>query len=1295
MSIFDALCDAPAAEQKARVAELRGDEPELAARLDRMLAADQAPPDHLDEPGAAARLVLGFAGTVVAGRWRLRERLGRGGGGEVWRAEALDGGPDTAVKLIDPALMESPRQVRRFRREFRALSRLDHEGCVRALAEGALEVDTPLGPGTRRFIVMEFVGGGDLTRLARAPEATLLPVVLQIAVALDYIHRQQIVHRDLKPANVLLTADDPPHVKLADFGVIKLADPQGSQITDGGALIGTLDYLSPEQVRGEPADPRSDLYALGCLIHALWAGDVPFGGNRMERLWARVGADAPPLASRAPHATPALCALTDELLRAEPDRRPPTASDVARRLFALLPTLPEASTRGGTHALPIGHGAFLFPPGVVGRDDTLAALVDEAAAARATTSPRLVALVAAAGLGKTTVASALSRRLNADGWFTLSIPSRAELGQAPFAPLSTLAARLATLAPSPPDDRDRAPSPAERAAARPDHATAQAQRELADAIGTRLAALCETRPACLVLEDVHDASDGALDVLSELLAVATSRALPLLVLATGRPASRDALDAIASARVIDLEPLNDADATRVVARILGAATSELPDALSRPLVAEAGGSPLLLRTAVRDLAEAGGLRRTGDVWVVEGEIATRQAITDLLAKRLAALSATTRDVMAVAAVIGHHFDADLLAAAAAVDEEALLDALSDAIRAAVITPDTSTDAAASANGTARGDSYRFDHARLAELAVSQLGARRALVHDAVGEVLLARGAPVATLAHHFGQGSDPRRALEHLEAAVAEAEAAHDQAVVARHLARMLERLDELDPPGVHEDGDLDATRRALNERRADALVSTGHLDEAAALLHDLERSAPTPLDRGRLMRKRGQALLRTAEPGRGLATLGGALAVLGDRTPRTRVVRLARLSWDFVVAALRLALPARELTAGRLERAHAHRELALMNRWVDLYDSAAHLARFNRLAGRRAPAELRVDAKAMTAMLFALRSMPGAGATLQTRARELARSTGDLFGLARLTIIQGGCEAMLEDAETALERMDDGVSLAERTGDRWLVCFARSQRAWVRGLVGSVPEAHAEFVEAEALARDVDAAWLVADAMAGRMLSALVVGRVAEGERTARELLTSDVRLAFPVFEQLAVEGMAGVAFISGRFDAAATGYERALTLLRRHRLDEGWGWLLPMELLEATCCLADQSGAASVPRLGRRLKAARRAMRRMTRLPLYRGCDQVARGVIAARRGRADAAHASFDEATTARGEVRRSYMDTWFLVRPALERLQLGAPRDEVGASLDAVAHEYDRLGLEGLRGWLGVMREIHDV
>jgi serine/threonine protein kinase len=348
MDLFDQACDLSNEERAAVIAKTRETDPALATQLQDMLLHDAetlevlepaagahalaaelqrdgefAPPmSTLDHPGVA-----GAAGRVGAhvGDYLVGECLGRGGSGMVYKALHQPSGTEVAIKFLHRRALNDERQIERFRREFKAVAALDHPGCLKVFEEGRGEHG--------RYFAMEYMPGGDLRRLVGRPTEVLLPALHTIADTLAYVHGWHIVHRDLKPENVLLSDDARPLPKLADFGIARVAG--ASIVTKTGTMVGSLDYVSPEQVRGGGADARSDLYALGCLIHKLFAGKPPFEGDNFERLYGRLKRAAPTLAVRAPAAPPALVGLTDRLMATDPADRPQTAAEVAQILSTI------------------------------------------------------------------------------------------------------------------------------------------------------------------------------------------------------------------------------------------------------------------------------------------------------------------------------------------------------------------------------------------------------------------------------------------------------------------------------------------------------------------------------------------------------------------------------------------------------------------------------------------------------------------------------------------------------------------------------------------------------------------------------------------------------------------------------------------------------------------------------------------------------------------------------------------------------------------------------------------------
>ena len=212
-------------------------------------------------------------GTTFAG-YRVDAPVGRGGMGIVYRATDLSLGRPVALKLIAPELSENERFRARFLREPRLAASLDHPNVIPIYEAGEHE--------GQLYLAMRFVEGSDLkTVLEREGKLTpdrTVKVLGQVAGALDAAHRRALVHRDVKPANVLI--DGEGHVYLTDFGITKQL---GGDSTDTGRVVGTLDYLAPEQIRGEPVDGRTDVYALGCLLYECLAGAPPSGAPRRPR----------------------------------------------------------------------------------------------------------------------------------------------------------------------------------------------------------------------------------------------------------------------------------------------------------------------------------------------------------------------------------------------------------------------------------------------------------------------------------------------------------------------------------------------------------------------------------------------------------------------------------------------------------------------------------------------------------------------------------------------------------------------------------------------------------------------------------------------------------------------------------------------------------------------------------------------------------------------------------------------------------------------------------------------------
>jgi len=280
--------------------------------------------------------------TVIAGRYRLDELLGRGGMSEVWLAEDLELGRRVAIKLLAPNA-----DTARFEREARAVASLAHPNVTQLYDYGNAD--------GRPYIVLEYMPGGTLEERLRdgkpLPDDGVFAIAAAIAAGLAHAHARGVVHRDLKPANVLF--DEEGRAKLADFGIARMAAGDGT-LTEAGTVLGTAAYISPEQAEGAPASEASDVYSFGVILYRMLTGRLPFESSDPMQLVLQHRDDTPPpIASLRPDAPPVLESTANAALAKNPRDRP-------RDGAALLAEL----------GVPAGASLTTAPTAVVAEDAT-------------------------------------------------------------------------------------------------------------------------------------------------------------------------------------------------------------------------------------------------------------------------------------------------------------------------------------------------------------------------------------------------------------------------------------------------------------------------------------------------------------------------------------------------------------------------------------------------------------------------------------------------------------------------------------------------------------------------------------------------------------------------------------------------------------------------------------------------------------------------------------------------------------------------------------------------------------
>ncbi|MEA2473121.1 MAG: serine/threonine protein kinase, bacterial [Thermoleophilaceae bacterium] len=260
------------------------------------------------------------------GPYRIDALLGEGGMAHVYRAVG-PGEREVALKLVKPDLATDEEFRRRFRREARAAATVHDSHVVSVIDEG-LHDGVP-------YLVQELIRGGSLAARLRATGrlevGAFVTLCLQVASGLDALHRAGMVHRDVKPENILLDEAGSAHV--ADFGLVK--NREGSVLTKPGQTVGSVDYMAPEQIRGEEVTAATDTYALGCVAYECLVGSPPFADRQgMRIMWAHLQDEAPDPCSARPDLPLRLGLAVRMALQKEPGSRPPTATAYARMIQA-------------------------------------------------------------------------------------------------------------------------------------------------------------------------------------------------------------------------------------------------------------------------------------------------------------------------------------------------------------------------------------------------------------------------------------------------------------------------------------------------------------------------------------------------------------------------------------------------------------------------------------------------------------------------------------------------------------------------------------------------------------------------------------------------------------------------------------------------------------------------------------------------------------------------------------------------------------------------------------------------
>lgn len=622
------------------------------------------------------------AGTILANRYRVVGELGRGGMGVVLHAVDTLLERDVAVKVLATEEVNADLEAR-FRNEARIVARMDHPCIVPIFDFGRHE--------RVLFFVMPLLQGNTLRELLAAGPllpATATAVGIQISEALEYSHSRGVFHRDIKPENVMVLGEGPSlRVKVMDFGVAAAADAPDEL----GTIVGTVEYLSPEQARGEAPDRRTDLYCLGAVLYECLVGRPPFDGDRSQILF-QVMHSRPEAIERVASGVPkGVAQLVQRCLAKRRSDRPDSAREVIDALFRV--------SSGASLQLPAARVSALPPaPGatgstvtesttrpLIGRGDELRRL--QAHLALAHDERQLVLLGGPAGVGKSRLLEELESFATTRGVLVLRgrfyeqqeqtfayhgffeiVADFLQKGGRECQRLGDIAEPLAAIFPMVREELEVRRLLAPDAAAESHPA---GKGEVFELLAQAFSRIGGGAPLVLILEGLH-AATVSVDALQYLFRRLS--ATPTMMVASYRSEEVDGehpvrqlaseLRSEAAFAHLELRPLRRADHAQLLATLLG--DERAGDELNERVFSVTEGNPLFLSELVRTLLDTGALARRDTGWRLEADrpellASLPGSLQETVTVRLARLGAAEREVLACATVLDRSFSLDELA----------------------------------------------------------------------------------------------------------------------------------------------------------------------------------------------------------------------------------------------------------------------------------------------------------------------------------------------------------------------------------------------------------------------------------------------------------------------------------------------------------------------------------------------------------------------------------------------------------------------------------------------------------
>src|SRR6266404_1476512 len=1009
----------------------------------------------MSSPGPQQRLL----------HYRLLEKIGSGGMGEVYKAEDTKLGRTVAIKLLSATINDNVTAKRRFLKEAQAASALNHPNIITI---HAIEETERLD-----FIVMEYIEGQTLKELIERDGALalsqLLDIGIQVADALDAAHEIGLVHRDVKSANILVNSRG--QAKVLDFGLAKivrtLADgvdneaPTLMNLTDEGTVLGTAFYMSPEQTRGEVLDARSDIFSLGCVLYEAATRSLPFTGPSMLATMHAIATTDPLSPSRVrPELPREFDLIVERALAKDKERRYSSASEIAQALRNLRATL-SGQWSGAPIVFDkdvIDAPSFSF----VGRGPELEKLEGYLQQAIDGTG-HLVFITGEPGIGKTSLSDEFLRR--ARSRYPGMLISRGRCveqygtGEAYLPFLDAVGAlldgpgreRLASVM------RTYAPTWCTQlpAAFASSGALERLQQETIGAtkdrmmreMGDALSTFATITPVVLLLEDLHWADPSSVDLLRHLCQRITNQRL--LIAGTFRPEDIERTNHPLKSYKAEMhshhlceEVALSSLARDQIAEYLNATftPNDFPPEFASLIHDKTEGHPLFATNLLQYLSERGDIARVDARWslirpLAEMDLEAPESVRSMIGKKIDALEEDERRTLQYASVEGTEFLSTVVASLLGVDEVDLEERLAHLEKTHRLIETRGEEELPDGSLATR---YRFSHALYQNFLYGDLvNKRRTMLHQRAGEQLVRhygkRAPQIATqLARHFELGRDFARAIEHLIQAGDNATKLYANAEAAEHYTHALGLVEKLSAEARAEmlvtlyqkRGAVNMALSRFPESVDDYTKMLKHQDalgspekQSAALnalaltlffSHRLEEMQERTTEAMAAAKRAGSEELRLQT----MALMGLKHLCYGELAEGKTIL-------DDLIQTSRTINYTPTLAAGLVWRGCLYFFQTEYERAIEIETEARRLA-----------SELRDGFLLLTSMFFLglsrgnLGRMSEALKTL-TEAIDMARRNGDLFWYPRMPNCIGWIHRELQDFEGALKHDQAGVELA------------------------------------------------------------------------------------------------------------------------------------------------------------------------------------------------------------------------------------------------------------------------------